>query len=103
MTLSFMRQQSVLFTSESVTESGGGAPGFDPEYSLLQLDDASRLYVESGDRRALRLANLLVNALLPRVDADWALDTSGGTRRPQEGRGHRACRRLSRPIGAPRP
>jgi hypothetical protein len=69
-----------------LAESGGLAPGFDPEYSMLQLDVASRLYVESGDPRALRVTNLLVNALLPRVDADWALDTSNGTRRPQIGR-----------------
>jgi hypothetical protein len=69
-----------------LAESGGGTPGFDPEYSMLQLDVASRLYVESGDPRALRLINLLVNQLLPRVDSSWALDTSDGTRRPQAGR-----------------
>lgn len=65
-----------------LAESGGGPPGFDPEYSAVQLDIISRLYVLSGDPRALRLANLLTNALLPRVDRTWLLDTSGGTRHP---------------------
>jgi hypothetical protein len=65
-----------------LAESGGGAPGFDPEYAGTQLDVASRLYVLSGDPRALRLANLLTNAVLPRVGGTWLLDTSGGTRHP---------------------
>jgi hypothetical protein len=69
-----------------LAESGGGAPGFDPEYSQLQLDVVSRLYVLSRDPRALRLSNLLVNALLPRVNDAWDLDTSGGTRHPQPDR-----------------
>src|SRR4029079_8667659 len=52
-----------------LAESGGGPPGFDPEYAGIQLDVVSRLYVLSGDPRALRLANLLTNALLPSVGA----------------------------------
>ena len=45
---------------------------------------ASRLFLISGDSRALRLANLLVNMLLPRIQAtDWLLDTSDGTRHSQ--------------------
>jgi hypothetical protein len=69
-----------------LAESGGGPPGFDPEYAGIQLDVVSRLYVLSGDPRALRLANLLTNALLPRVGGTWLLDTSGGTRHPELGR-----------------
>jgi hypothetical protein len=69
-----------------LAESGGGPPGFDPDYSALQLDVASRLYLYSGDRRVLRVANLLANALLPRIDRSWMLDTGGGTRHPQAGR-----------------
>ncbi len=69
-----------------LAESGGGRPGFDPEYTELQLDVTSRLYVLSHDPRALRLANLLVNAVLPRVNADWYLNTSGGTRHTQPNR-----------------
>jgi hypothetical protein len=69
-----------------LAENGPGGVGFDAEYSALQLDVASRLYVLSGDPRALRLANLLVNMLLPRVGTDWLLDTSGGTRHTEANR-----------------
>lgn len=69
-----------------LTETGAGGTGFDPEYSSLQLDTATRLYLLSGDPRALRLANMLVNALLPLVDSSWQLDTSDGTRHTQADR-----------------
>jgi hypothetical protein len=69
-----------------LAENGPGGVGFDAEYSGLQLDVASRLYLLSGDPRALRLANLLVNMLLPRVDSDWLLNTSGGTRHTEPDR-----------------
>jgi hypothetical protein len=69
-----------------LAENGPGGVGFDAEYSELQLDVASRLYLLSGDARALRLANLLVNMLLPRVGSDWLLDTSGGTRHTEPNR-----------------
>jgi len=66
-----------------LAESGGSAPGFDPEYTELQLDVATRLYVLSDDPRALRLANLLVNALLTRFDpSDWMINGSNGSRHP---------------------
>jgi hypothetical protein len=68
-------------------ESGGSGCGDDPEYSMLQLDVASRLYLLSGDRRALRAANMLVNMELSRVNtATWMLDTSDGTRHTQADR-----------------
>jgi hypothetical protein len=35
----------------------GGTPGFDPEYTELQLDIASRLYLLTRDAKALRLAH----------------------------------------------
>lgn len=69
-----------------LAESGGAAPGFDPEYAELQLDVVTRLYVLSRDPRALHLADLLVNALLPHVNGQWYLNTSGGTRHTQTGR-----------------
>jgi len=69
-----------------LAEIGPGGTGLDPEYAELQLDEASRLYLLSGDRRALQLANLLVNQLLPRVTSQWQLDTSGGTRHTQPDR-----------------
>lgn len=69
-----------------LTERGAGGTGFDPEYTELQLDVASRLYLLSGDPRVLRLANMLVNMLLPRIDSSFMLDTSGGTRHPEPNR-----------------
>lgn len=63
-----------------LTEQGSGAPGFDPEYTQLQLDTASALYVLSHDARALRLMNLLLNQELPRVDSTFTLDATGGSR-----------------------
>ena len=56
-------------------------PGFDPEYTQLQLSDVARLYLESGDPRALRLMNVLLGALMPRVDEkSWVLDATYGSR-----------------------
>lgn len=69
-----------------LAEAGTGGIGYDPEYTMLQLDVATRLYMQSGDSRILRLVNLFTNVLLPRVDASWMLDTSGGTRHTEQGR-----------------
>jgi hypothetical protein len=55
-------------------------PGFDAEYTMVSLSEASDLYVVSRDPRALRLANLLMNVLRPRLSSTMQLDTSGGTR-----------------------
>jgi hypothetical protein len=63
-----------------LTESGSGAPGFDPEYTQLQLDTASSLFVLSHDARVLRLMNLLLNVELPRVSSTFTLDATGGSR-----------------------
>jgi hypothetical protein len=70
-----------------LTEAGVGGNGFDPDYTQTQLDTACRLYLLSGDPRALRLANMLLNTLMPLVSTStWLLNTSGGTRHPQQGR-----------------
>jgi hypothetical protein len=69
-----------------LAETGPGGTGFDPEYTMLQLDVAARLYLLSGDPRALRLANLEVNILKPRTSSTMMLDTSGGTRHTQPNR-----------------
>jgi hypothetical protein len=64
-----------------LAEKGAGEPGFDGDYTQFQLTIASRLYVESKDPRALRLINLLINALLPHVDQkEWVLDATNGAR-----------------------
>jgi len=63
-----------------LTETGAGGTGFDPEYTSLQLDVASRLFLLSGDPRALRLANLEVNMLLPLVNSSMVLTADNGTR-----------------------
>jgi hypothetical protein len=63
-----------------LAEIGAGGTGFDAEYTELSLEVASRLFLLSGDSRALRVANLEINQLLPRVNSSWMLDTSAGTR-----------------------
>ncbi len=100
-----------------LTESGAGGNGFDADYTQTQLDTACRLYLLSGDPRALRLANMLLNTLMPRVNTStWMLDTSGGTRHTEQGRedgfmtsafavlgldGGRSCSDPGHPPGAP--
>jgi hypothetical protein len=69
-----------------LSESSGDNPGFDPDYSLLQADEATRLYLLSYDPRALRLMGLLTNQLLPRVTPGFLLNTSGGSRHPEADR-----------------
>lgn len=64
-----------------LSESGGGARGYDGDYTHFQLTIASRFYVASRDPRLLRLMNLLINALLPHVDqSTWILDATHGAR-----------------------
>jgi hypothetical protein len=70
-----------------LTENGGSGPGYDAELTSAQADVATQLFLVNGDPRALRLMNLLMNQILPRIDTTaWTLDTSGGTRHPQPGR-----------------
>ncbi len=70
-----------------LAEAGKGGPGYDPEYTSLQLDQLTRLYLVSGDARVVRLMNLLTNQLLPKVDlATGKLDTSNGTRHTEADR-----------------
>jgi hypothetical protein len=64
-----------------LAESGGGAPGFDPEYTMLQLDYATSLWVLTHEQRYLWLANLLFNQLQPLVNSSGILNATGGTRR----------------------
>jgi len=68
-----------------LAESGGALPGYDPDYTQLQADEAARLYEYSHDRRALLLMNLLTNQLLLRRSDGWLLQTAGGTRHTQSG------------------
>ena len=63
-----------------LAESGGGAPGFDPNYTMAQLDTATDLYVLTRDPKYLRLMNLLYNQLSPLVSSSWVLNATGGTR-----------------------
>lgn len=64
-----------------LAESGGGAPGFDPNYTDAQLDTATDLYVLTRDPKYLRLMNLLFNQLQPLIDPTWTLDALNGTRK----------------------
>jgi hypothetical protein len=64
-----------------LAENGGKGPGFDPEYSMLQLSIASRAFLLSNDPRFGHLASLLWNQLSPRVSRpDWTLDARSGSR-----------------------
>jgi hypothetical protein len=63
-----------------LAESGGGAPGFDPEYTMTQLDGATSMWVLSHDRRWLRLMNLFFNQLRPHIDRSFTLDARHGAR-----------------------
>jgi hypothetical protein len=54
--------------------------GFDPSYTMAQLDIAASWYAFSRDPRALRLMNLLVNQLLPLVGPTFTLDARNGSR-----------------------
>jgi hypothetical protein len=68
-------------------EAGSGGTGYDAEYSMLQLDVASRLYLLSGDNRALKAANMLMNMEMPRVNThSWMLQTSDGSRHTETDR-----------------
>ena len=66
--------------------SSTGPWGYDPDYTQVQADVASRMYLHHPEARTLRLLNLLTNQLRERVDSGWRLDTSGGTRFPEAGR-----------------
>ncbi|MFC4044501.1 hypothetical protein ACFO1B_39330 [Dactylosporangium siamense] len=67
--------------------AGNGPPGFDADYTQTQADFAAILALVTADPRAIRLTNLLANQLLPRVDrTTWLLDTSSGSRHPDQHR-----------------
>jgi hypothetical protein len=60
----------------------GSPPGWDPEYTHLQLDFLSALYSASGDPRVLRLLNLILNQELTRVNSTtFMLNALNGTRK----------------------
>jgi hypothetical protein len=68
-------------------ESGGGTPGFDANYTELQLDQLTKLYLVAPSTEVLRLINMEVNQEMPLVNTStWELNTSGGTRHPQPDR-----------------
>ena len=64
-----------------MSEVGPGGVGYDPEYTTLQVDLLTLLCTQSRDPQAIRLANLLTNGLLERVDRNyWYLDAGNGSR-----------------------
>jgi hypothetical protein len=66
-----------------LAESGGGDPGFDPSYTMAQLDTATQLYVLTRDPRYVRLMNLLFNQERPRIRA-FTLNATAGTRKDDD-------------------
>ncbi|WP_153040519.1 hypothetical protein [Actinoplanes sp. TFC3] len=76
-----------LDSSGYFTEEGSGKVGWDPEYTMVQMDHLSVLYLMNGDVRVRGYLNVLANQMDSRISkATYFLDTSGGTRRPQMGR-----------------
>jgi hypothetical protein len=65
-----------------LAENAGQGPGFDPEYTTLQLSVASRLYLLSGQARFGKLTSELYNVLSPLTNhSTWILDARNGTRK----------------------
>ncbi len=65
-----------------LAESNTGIdPGFDPNYTMAQLDAATDLYVLTHDHIDLYLMNLEYNQLAPLINrSDWVLNATGGAR-----------------------
>jgi hypothetical protein len=59
----------------------GATPGYDGDYTMLQSEQLSRLYLATHDAQVLRLLNMVTNQLLSRTNtATWIMDSSYGTR-----------------------
>ncbi len=66
-----------------ITEANA-KPGFDKSYGAMQLSIVARHYVKSRDPRALRVTNLLCNALWPHVDKEtMVLNAMYGSRKSE--------------------
>jgi hypothetical protein len=63
-----------------LTESDGSMSGFDPSYTLTQMDTATQMFVLTRDWEYLELANLEFNELRPLVSRAYILNAHGGTR-----------------------
>jgi hypothetical protein len=62
-------------------QSGTGAPGYDPHYTLLQQDYVAELYALSRQARVLRLLNLLFNQVRPGINPHtMSIDYGPGSR-----------------------
>jgi len=64
-----------------LTESDGDSPGFDPSYTMVQLDTATSLYVLTHAQRYIWLMNVLLNQLRPLVSSSYVLNAHNGTRK----------------------
>lgn len=67
-----------------LAESGGGTPGYDPSYTMSQLDTATELYVLTRDPRYVRLMNLLFDQERPRINRAFTLNATGGSRKDDD-------------------
>ena len=77
-----LRLQTVPSASDGSDGAGylSESGGFDPEYTMVQLDVLASWYALSREPRALWLMNVLINGLLPRVGSTYTLDATGGSR-----------------------
>lgn len=66
-------------------QSGTTPPGYDGDYTMLQLTLAAELYVLSRSSESLCLTNLFANQLLLHIDTNtWILDALDGSRHSLE-------------------
>lgn len=64
-----------------LTETGSFGTGWDPNYTILQLNIASRLFLLTGEQRFGDLASCMLKQEMSRVSTtDWSMDQAGGTR-----------------------
>lgn len=69
------------FTEEG-SNNGRTEIGFDPEYTLVQMEHLASIAVVTGDKDVLGYLNALYNQLETRLDkSSWLYDSSGGTRK----------------------
>ena len=64
-----------------LAEANTGAPGYDPNYTMAQLNTAMDLYVLTRNQEFLYLMNLEYNQLVSRINtSNWVLNATGGSR-----------------------
>lgn len=72
---------SALAATGYFTEQGGGGNGLDWDYTQYNASECALLYLFDREPRLVRLINLQLNTIWPRLNTTtWELNTMGGTR-----------------------